>query len=66
MESNEQGGPDAAQQQRMVMQQSALNFLDSSLEWRRVFAETWATFLLVLVAAGGGVVAAVAAELPWT
>ena len=45
--------------QRMVQRQSALDFLDTSLEWRRVFAEVWGTFLLVLVAAGGGVVGAV-------
>src|SRR5664279_3640309 len=38
---------------------AALDFRDPSLEWRRVFAETWGTFLLVLVAAGGGVVGAV-------
>jgi aquaporin Z len=42
----------------MVQRQSALDFFDPSLEWRRVFAETWGTFLLVLVAAGGGVIAA--------
>ena len=58
MQSIGRGGPDAAQQQRMVQRQSALDFLDSSFEWRRVFAEVWGTFLLVLVAAGGGVVAA--------
>jgi aquaporin Z len=58
MESTGQGRPDAAQQQRMVQRQLPLDFFDSSLEWRRVFAETWGTFLLVLVAAGGGVVAA--------
>jgi aquaporin Z len=32
------------------------DFADSTLEWRRMFAEIWGTFLLVLVAAGGGVV----------
>jgi glycerol uptake facilitator-like aquaporin len=35
-----------------------LVLLDSSLDWRGVLAETWGTFLLVLVAAGGGGVAA--------
>jgi aquaporin Z len=40
----------------MLNPQRSPNFLDSSLEWRRMFAETWGTFLLVLVAAGGGVV----------
>jgi len=58
MESTGQRRPDAAQQQRMVQRQLPLDFFDSSLEWRRVFAETWGTFLLVLVVAGGGVVAA--------
>ncbi len=58
MKSIGQGQPDAVEQQRSVQRQSALDFLDSSLEWRRIFAETWGTFLLVLVAAGGGVVAA--------
>lgn len=49
--------PDSAQGRRMVQRPSAPDFLDSSLEWRRIFAEIWGTFLLVLVAAGGGVVA---------
>jgi aquaporin Z len=34
------------------------DFLDSADEWRRLFAETWGTFLLVVVAAGAGVVSA--------
>ena len=42
----------------MIERQLAFDFYDPSLEWRRLFAETWGTFLLVLVAAGGGVVAA--------
>ncbi len=58
MESTGRGRPDAAQQQRMVQRPLTPDFFDSSLEWRRVFAEIWGTFLLVLVAAGGGVVAA--------
>jgi aquaporin Z len=37
---------------------SQTDFDDSSLEFRRLFSETWGTFLLVLVAAGGGVVGA--------
>jgi aquaporin Z len=36
-------------------------FLDDSLEWRRLFSETWGTFLLVLVAAGAPVVGALPA-----
>ena len=47
-----------AQQERMIRKQDAPDFLDPLHEWRRLFAETWGTFLLVLVAAGGGVVAA--------
>ena len=33
-------------------------FLDSALEYRRLFSEVWGTFLLVLAAAGAGVVGA--------
>src|SRR6478609_10278517 len=33
-------------------------FDDPKLEYRRLFSELWGTFLLVLVAAGGGVVGA--------
>ena len=40
-------------------EQSAREFVDPAREGRRVFAETWGTFLLVLVAAGGDVVSAV-------
>lgn len=35
-----------------------LEFHDPKLEYRRLFSEAWGTFLLVLVAAGGGVVGA--------
>ena len=38
--------------------QSDLDFLNERLEYRRLFSEAWGTFLLVLVAAGGGVVGA--------
>jgi aquaporin Z len=37
-----------------------IEFDDASLEYRRLFSEVWGTFLLVLVAAGGGVVGATA------
>ncbi len=47
-----------AQQLRMVQRQMTPDFLDRRHEWRRLFAEFWGTFLLVLVAAGGGAVAA--------
>lgn len=43
---------------RMIQKQLAPDFLDPAHEWRRIFAETWGTFLLVLVGAGSGVVAA--------
>jgi aquaporin Z len=36
------------------------DFDDPGLEYRRLFSEVWGTFLLVLVAAGGGVVGATA------
>ena len=58
MESTRRDRPDAAQQP-VIQSQPAPDFFDTSFEWRRVFAEVWGTFLLVLVAAGGGVVATV-------
>ncbi len=39
---------------------AALEFDDPRLEYRRLFSEVWGTFLLVLVAAGGGVIGATA------
>ncbi|HSU30213.1 MAG TPA: hypothetical protein VLJ11_03170 [Bryobacteraceae bacterium] len=47
-----------AQAKRMLRRQRAPDFLDRSHEWRRLFAEMWGTFLLVVVAAGAGVVSA--------
>jgi aquaporin Z len=38
-------------------------FLDPSQEWRRLFAEMWGTFLLVLVACGAVVVAKAGGEI---
>lgn len=46
------------QRQRMLLETTPPNFLDSSVEWRRIFSEIWGTFLLVVVAAGADVVAA--------
>jgi len=40
--------------------QAALDFDDPHLEYRRLFSELWGTFLLVLAAAGGGVIGATA------
>jgi len=42
----------------MLAQSVGPNFLDASVEWRRIFSEAWGTFLLVVVAAGAHVVAA--------
>jgi aquaporin Z len=50
--------PGQGEHYRMLCEAAPPNFLDSSLEWRRVFAEIWGTFLLVVVAAGADVVAA--------
>jgi len=38
------------------------DFLDSRHEWRRLFSETWGTFLLVVVAAGAGVIGAASGD----
>jgi hypothetical protein len=40
---------------RSTAEQSDLEFDDSSREWRRIFAEIWGTFLVVLVVAGGDI-----------
>jgi aquaporin Z len=53
------GPADVGQQRRIALRQSSVDFFNPAREWRRVFAETWGTFLLGLVAAGGGVVSAV-------
>ena len=50
-------GRHVVQQRHTAQRQSSRDFLDRALEWRRIFAEVWGTFLLVVVAAGGGVVA---------
>ena len=44
--------------QRMLHASAPLDFLGSAHEWRRLFSEAWGTFLLVVVAAGAGVVGA--------
>lgn len=50
--------PKSAPGIRMLHPQNSPDFLDDRLEWRRLFAEAWGTFLLVVVAAGADVVAA--------
>ncbi len=44
---------------RMLRSAAAPDFLDAAHEWRRLFAEAWGTFLLVVVAAGATVVGVV-------
>ncbi len=41
---------DNVEQHRMLRETTPPDFLDSSVEWRRIFSETWGTFLLVVVA----------------
>ena len=50
--------PTATAQRRMLDGSAPPDFLESAHEWRRLFAETWGTFLLVVVAAGADVVGA--------
>jgi aquaporin Z len=45
-------------EQRMLHASALPDFLESAYEWRRLFSEAWGTFLLVVVAAGAGVVGA--------
>ena len=45
-------------QHRMLHGSEIPDFLESAHEWRRLFAEAWGTFLLVVVAAGAVVVGA--------
>ena len=47
-------------QRSATVRRRQVEFDDSRLEYRRLFSEVWGTFLLVLVAAGGGVIGATA------
>lgn len=58
MTSHGRSTADVAQLQRTIQQRLSHDFLDRALEWRRILAECWGTFLLVVVAAGADVVAA--------
>ena len=51
-------GIEPTPQHRMLHASAPPDFLESAYEWRRLFAEAWGTFLLVVVAAGAAVVAA--------
>ncbi|MDQ2736456.1 MAG: aquaporin, partial [Pseudomonadota bacterium] len=53
---NEQTG--STEEQRMLHASASPDFLEPAYEWRRLFSEAWGTFLLVVVAAGAGVVGA--------
>jgi len=53
MKSIHKEGLDLAQKKRMMHKSSSPDFLDPTYEWRRIFSESWGTFLLVVVAAGG-------------
>lgn len=53
MKSTRKEGLDLAQKNRMMGKSVSPDFLDPTLEWRRIFSESWGTFLLVVVAAGG-------------
>ncbi len=48
--------------QRMMQASAPPDFLKSEHEWRRLFSEAWGTFLLVVVAAGAGVIGAMSGE----
>ncbi len=52
------GQPASTPQHLMMHGWAAPDFLDSAYEWRRLFSEAWGTFLLVVVAAGAGVIGA--------
>ncbi len=58
MKAMRSGHTDPTPQQRMLQASAAPDFLESAHEWRRLFAETWGTFLLVVVACGAVVVGA--------
>lgn len=58
MTSHGRATADVAQQERLLQQRLSHDFLNRALEWRRILAECWGTFLLVVVAAGADVVAA--------
>jgi aquaporin Z len=66
MSAQERGSPDAEPIVAWVARragkyrQAAIDFDNPRLEYRRLFSEVWGTFLLVLVAAGGGVIGATA------
>ena len=49
--------PDTMRQRGTAREKLSADFLNPTLEWRRTFAETWGSFLLLVVVAGSRVVA---------
>ena len=47
----------------LARERAALEFWNPRREWRRMFSEAWGTFLLVLAAAGAGVVGALTGKI---
>src|SRR4051812_37269070 len=60
MQSSEPHPPPRAKVEALLTLEpaSARDFDDPTLEWRRLFSELFGTFFLVLIGAGGGVIAA--------
>lgn len=58
MASAEADRTESTPERRMLHGTATPDFLDTAQEWRRLFAESWGTFLLVVVAAGAGAVGA--------
>ena len=56
--SPQSGRPASTPQHLMMHGLAPPDFFNSAYEWRRLFSEAWGTFLLVVVAAGAGVVGA--------
>ncbi|MDQ2930218.1 MAG: aquaporin [Gemmatimonadota bacterium] len=56
MHTRDADAAERARHTRMLEPQGTFDFLDRQHEWRRIFAETWGTFLLVVVAAGGSLI----------
>lgn len=62
MAHRDRGKHEAAAAVRMLGDKPSPYFLDDTREWRRIFAEWWGTFLLVLAGAGAHVAAAVTGD----
>jgi aquaporin Z len=58
MTSTQSQEPEDERHDRMLHASAPPDFLQPMHEWRRLFSEAWGTFLLVVVAAGAGVIEA--------